>query len=66
MNEISALKKKGAQLLEENKHMKMMVKMQEAMRVPRNNHLSGDYDHSSAYSSSNFDTSLKLGLPFPQ
>ncbi|XP_031379226.1 MADS-box protein SVP-like isoform X3 [Punica granatum] len=65
MNEISALKKKGVQLLEENKQLKMMVQMQEAKRVPRNNHLSGDYDHSSAYSNNNFDTSLKLGTRFP-
>ncbi|XP_031379250.1 MADS-box protein SVP-like isoform X2 [Punica granatum] len=74
MNEISALKKKGStasgrEQAHENErviYILQMVKMQEATRVPRNNHLSGDYDHSSAYSSSNFDTSLKLGLPFPQ
>ncbi|XP_031379241.1 MADS-box protein SVP-like isoform X2 [Punica granatum] len=74
MNEISALKKKGSttsrrEQAHENErviYILQMVKMQEAKRVPRINHLSGDYDLSSAYSNNNFDTSLKLGLPFPQ
>ncbi|KAK4757545.1 hypothetical protein SAY87_018846 [Trapa incisa] len=70
-SEISALKTKGTQLLEMNQHLRMMVKINAANealktgpnRVRQNGHLSmGD---GASCSNLGFDTSLKLGLPFP-
>ncbi|KAK4762063.1 hypothetical protein SAY87_029947 [Trapa incisa] len=71
-SEIMALEKKKTQLLEVNNYLRMLVKINAAnealknrpKRIPENRLLLVGDD--GACSNLGFDTSLKLGLPFPQ